>query len=327
MWIIPGLIPFGLTLLAGKAKLGKSFLCLNLSFTLSSKSEYKFLSKYNCQLTSNGLSPEEIKQADPPTVLYLALEDTSRRIQDRGYKLLLSRLKEAQVTSGDIGFDFWCYTKSPKIGDGAIACWENFIKNHPNTKLIIIDTFAQIRREKTNQRGNVYYDDYNSIKEIKDFADRHKIGIVVIHHTNKMSTDDIFDTISGSTGLSGASDTIAVMHNYGKKSDSILRIKGREVEDQEIALKWNKDTWLWESLGDAEQYRVSRLESDIIDCLENYQSGLSPKDISEMVNKSSGSIRVTLLRLIKMGKIKKTAYGKYILKPPSFEESIKELVW
>ena len=91
-------------------------------------------------------------------VLYLCLEDTFCRIQDRLFRL-------TDEASGRLHFA----VASCKLSDGLIVQLEDYLKDYPDSRLIVIDTLQKVR---TASKDNAYASDYGDISLIKDFADR-----------------------------------------------------------------------------------------------------------------------------------------------------------
>ena len=179
--IIDGLLYAGAYILAGAPKIGKSFLVAQLAYHVS---------------TGQRLWGYEVHQG---TVLYLALEDDFQRIQSRMFMMY------GVADTASLHFA----TAANKIGNGLDAQLENFIKEHPDTKLVIIDTMQKIR--KAGGEAYSYASDYEIIGKLKRFADRHSICIVTVHHTRKQPAGDSFETISGTTGLLGCADGALLM--------------------------------------------------------------------------------------------------------------------
>ena len=185
-FIVPELVPEGATLLVSRPKLGKSWLVLDIAIAVASG-----------RFTLDSMKPI---QGD---VLYLALEDGPRRLQRRLTKLLPTfgekwppRLKFA--------------TECPKADQGGLNDIEQWISTVEAPRLVIVDTLAQFRKAP-NGKAQVYTEDYGAIAELQKLASKHSLGIVIVHHDRKMEADDVFDTVSGSLGLTGAADTILIM--------------------------------------------------------------------------------------------------------------------
>ena len=176
-FIVKDLIPIGLTLLAGSAKVGKSWLALWLSIAVAKGEVVWGYESTRC------------------TTLYLCYEDNEIRIQNR----LLEITDEAP---SNVHF---C-TEVSKLGGELETRIRNFISEHQDTKLIIIDTLQTIRSPNTE---STYSNDYSDLTILKNLADDYKIAILLIHHFRKQKDGDVFNQITGSTGLQGAVDIAA----------------------------------------------------------------------------------------------------------------------
>ena len=86
---------------------------------------------------------------------------------------------------------------------------EQFLTDHPDTKLVVIDTLQRVRSAGSD--SNLYANDYQDIGLLKKLADKRHIAILLIHHLRKLHDDDPMNMISGSTGLSGAADSTFVL--------------------------------------------------------------------------------------------------------------------
>jgi AAA domain len=136
-YLLPGLIPDGLTLLVARPKLGKSWLALDIAIAAASG-----------RLVLGDLKPAQGE------VLYLALEDGPRRLQRRLTKLL-------PTFSGTWPAGLTFATKWSRSDQGGLADIENWIKSAKNPRLIVVDTMAQFRKPASGQ-GNTYQEDYNA---------------------------------------------------------------------------------------------------------------------------------------------------------------------
>lgn len=116
--LIQGFLVSGVTLLVGAPKVGKSFLVLQIAYHIS---------------TGKPLWDFPIQQAE---VLYLALEDTERRLQKRSFRMF-----------GEAGTDFLHFAVVAKtINCGLLDQLQYFLKRHPNTRLVIVDTMQFSRK-------------------------------------------------------------------------------------------------------------------------------------------------------------------------------------
>lgn len=207
----------GTYLFAGAPKLGKSFFMAQIGFHIS---------------TGTPIWNHAVHKG---TVLYLALEDNFARIQKR-----LSKMFDMADTD-----KFFFAVEAKSLKDGLDLQMENFIKEHPDTKLIIIDTLQKIREVGGDKYS--YASDYEIMTKLKTFGDRHNIGILVVHHTRKMESSDTFDMISGTQGLLGAADGAFVMQKEKRtENKAILEISGRDQQDQKLQLKFDVERCIWE---------------------------------------------------------------------------------
>ena len=211
-FVVDGLIPTGLTLFCGAQKIGKSWLMLKL-----------------CLCVSQG-----IPLWDMPTregdVLYLCLEDTFCRIQDRLFRL-------TDEASGRLHFA----VASDKLSDGLIVQLEDYLKEYPDSRLIVIDTLQKVR---TASKDNAYASDYGDISLIKDFADRHSLAVIVVHHIRKQNDSDVFNKVSGTTGLTGSADATFVLQQESRASNAAkLYVTGRDTPYQEFTLRFRDCSW------------------------------------------------------------------------------------
>lgn len=224
-WLVEGLIPEGMTLLAAPPKSGKSWWALDLSLSIT-----------------RGL-PFLGRPTTKAGVLYLALEDGKRRIQSRTQKLLRE--------NADAPNNFACVHKIEPIGYGFEERFAEYVKACDNLGLVIIDTLEKVRGDSDTR--NLYKQDYRDAGLIKELADKYKIAIIVIHHTKKgRDADDPFAQISGSFGLLGAVDS-AIVIDKPKRNDTRanLMITGRDVDRQELALEFDTEKSKWTYLDDA----------------------------------------------------------------------------
>ena len=211
-FVVDGLIPTGLSLFCGSQKIGKSWLMLKL-----------------CLCVSQGL-PLWDMQTKAGDVLYLCLEDTFFRIQDRLFRLTDEANRKLHFA-----------VASCKLSDGLMVQLEDYLKVYPDSRLIVIDTLQKIR---TASKDNAYANDYGDISLIKDFADRHSLAVVVVHHIRKQNDSDVFNKVSGTTGLTGSADATFVLEKETRASDTArLYCVGRDIEYQEFTLRFQSCSW------------------------------------------------------------------------------------
>lgn len=214
--IIDGLLYGGAYILAGAPKIGKSFLVAQIAYHIS---------------TGKRLWEYEVHQG---TVLYLALEDDYQRIQSRMFMMY------GVEDSNNLYFA----TAANKIGNGLDEQLEFFINEHPDTKLIIIDTMQKIR--EVGGEAYSYASDYEIIGRLKQFADKHCICVLIVHHTRKQPAGDTFEMISGTTGLLGCADGSLLMQKKKRTAlEATIDVVGRDQQDQILYLIKDPNTQIW----------------------------------------------------------------------------------
>jgi hypothetical protein len=297
-YLLPGLIPEGLCLLVSRPKLGKSWLVLDLAIATA---EGRFVLG-------------ELKPASGE-VLYLAMEDGKRRLQRRLDKLL-------PTFSGKWPPGLTFATEWPRSDQG-ITEVENWIqekigdRRHP--RLVIVDTLAQFRKMATGK--DVYLEDYAAISGLQKLASKHNLTIIVIHHDRKSGADDVFDTVSGSLGLTGAADTIAILKRQA--GTVTFHIRGRDVDESEKAVEFNKATCRWTILGEASVIRQSDERARVLSALQDAREPLSISEIislAHLVNRNAAD--ALLFRMVKDGDIERIKRGRYCL--PGAPEDVPE---
>jgi hypothetical protein len=265
-WGVRGVLPEGVTLLAGKPKLGKSWLALGLCVAVAAGGV--------------ALGTRQVEQGD---VLYLALEDNRRRLQKRLGKMLCGPAPKGLEIA----------TAWPKLDEGGVEALRAWLGEHPEARLVAVDTLAKIRPRTRGQ--NVYQEDYAALEELLPLAAAHEVAIVVVHHTRKMAAADPLDEISGSTGLTGGVDGVLVLKRDRGKADAVLHVDGRDIEEPaEYALKWDAETAGWTIVGDAEEYRMSEERKEILGVLVEAGEFLGPGEVADVLGKPRNTIKQRL---------------------------------
>ena len=215
--IVDGLLYAGTYLFVGAPKVGKSFFMAQLAYHVSMGIK---------------LWDYEVKKG---TVLYLALEDTEKRLQERLFRMFGTDSTENLHFT--IGVN--------QLGSGLDEQLRWFVKRHPDTKLVIIDTLQKIREAGGDKFS--YANDYEIVGQLKKFADENHICLLLVHHTRKQQAEDKFDMISGTNGLLGAADGAFLLQKERRTSDSAtLDVSGRDQQDQRLYLRRDADRLIWQ---------------------------------------------------------------------------------
>lgn len=220
-FVVDTLISQGLHILARPPKVGKSWLTLWLAVTVA-KGEPVW-----------GMG---VKQG---TTLYLCLEDSRLRIQNRLFDV-------TEEAPSNVHF---C-TESRVLGDELTEQLERFFREHPDMSIIIIDTLQMIRETTYD---NTYANDYRDMPALKRLTDAHGIAVLLIHRPRKEKADDVFNRISGTTAISGAVDSSFTLVEERRGSGRAkLNCIGRDIEYRELELRHNADN-VWEVTTDSYQ--------------------------------------------------------------------------
>jgi RecA-family ATPase len=233
--------------------------------------------------------------------LYLALEDGKRRLQRRITKLLPTFSTEWPSLL-EIATDW------PRADKGGLKDIEAWIKSNPNARLVVIDTLAQFR-PRTNGKAN-YADDYAVISDLQKLASKYNVGIIIVHHDRKGEADDVFDTVSGTLGLTGAADTILVMKRQA--GTVTMSVRGRDIEEIEKALQFDKQACRWSILGDAADVQRSDTRGKILTVLKTASEPMKPADIRLATGLTRENVDTLLFRMASDGEIIKISRGHYV---------------
>ncbi|MCX5890427.1 MAG: AAA family ATPase [Deltaproteobacteria bacterium] len=236
-------------------------------------------------------------------VLYLALEDTPADMKQRLQKVLGSA-----AAPDRLHIIFKWLTRAL----GGLKDLDEWLVKHPETKLVMIDILGKIC--DLNQ-GN-YHADYEIISKFKDIATSRKIAIVLVHHLRKTGAGDEFDRVSGSTGLTGAADTIALLNRKRLQTEATLLISGRNQKEAELALRFDETTGIWEIREQTEGNHLTPERQEIVDLLKKASEPLRQQDIAQALGKKSANVGNLLKKMIKQGIIERISYGHYQLKGP-----------
>ncbi len=283
-WIVHGYVVEGLTLLAGAPKARKSWMMLDVAHAVATG--------------GYALGTAHCEHGD---VLYLALEDNQRRLQDR--------LRKMGVTEPPERLRF-C-TEWP-TGDDAVAQIEAWAHSVEKPVLAVVDVLARVR--DFTGRDPSYEADYRALVALHDLATRLGLAIVVIHHTRKRGADDPFDEVSGTRGLTGAADTVLVIkrdNTGGPSFRATLYGRGRDIPEIETAIEFIDEDYRWKILGEAGQVADTVEQQQILDALHDAGEPMKLADIAEALGKSKSNVANMLRKMLDAGLILKPATGCY----------------
>ena len=284
--VVENLLYTGAYILAGAPKIGKSFLVAQIAHHVS---------------TGQDLWGYKVHQG---TVLYLALEDDESRLQRRMFRMF--------GVEGTSSLHF--ATNAKMIGGGLDEQLEKFVREHSETKLIIVDTLQKVR-EVVNDSYS-YSSDYEVIGKLKQFADRYGVCVLIVHHTRKQPAGDSFEMISGTTGLLGCADGALLMQKE-KRTDSkaTLEVVGRDQPDQRLYLSKDQESLVWD-LDHAENELWKQPPDPVLEAVakivssENREWEGSPTELAQAiqtdmaVNRLTKHLNVNASRLLEEHQVK-----------------------
>ncbi len=283
-WIVPDLLPEGLTLLAAKPKLGKSWLALGLALAVAAGTP--------------ALGEAPVEQGD---VLYLALEDNPKRLHERMLRLLGGPPAPPRLHLG---------AEWPRLDQNGLLGLEAWLQGYPDARLVILDTLAKIRGQ--GRGATLYGDDYASLEDVQKLAHAHGVAILVVHHTGKESREDPLDEVNATQGLNGVADNVLVLRRERGKPTATLIGDGRELIGSERALLFDLDNGGWRlTEAPADQPKTPE-RAEILDLLKASDEPLSPKQIAEALGKNVKTTSGLLAKMVRDGDIETARYGKYI---------------
>jgi hypothetical protein len=294
--ILPDLIPEGVTLLAGKPKVGKSWLAYDVC--LAAADETRFV-----------LGDKKPVHGD---VLYLPLEDNQRRLKKRLDKILQGASAPARLH---------LHTEWKRMDQGGLEDIEEWITSVDNPRLIWIDTLAKLRA-LPRPGEPPYAADYRAIESVQKLAGKYGVGVVFNTHLRKMaSEDDAFDEVSGTLGLTGAADTIIVMKRHSGMVK--IHVRGRDIEEAEFAAEFNRTTCRWRIVGGADEVFRSQERQAIITALRDAKDkdgNRAPLSVSEVMAATERTDRhpvdQMLSKMRKAGEVVIAGRGLYTIPSP-----------
>ncbi|KZE13437.1 hypothetical protein AVT10_15575 [Sphingomonas hankookensis] len=287
-WIVPNIAPEGLTILAGAPKVGKSWLALGIAVAVAEGTE-----------TLGGI------KCDRGRVLYLALEDNQRR--------LAGRMRMMGKALGPEKLDLM--TEWPMVGEGCVEEMEIWADSHPDARLIVVDVFAKVKSSKGGSKPQ-YELDYKDVSALQHFAIERGLGLILVHHTRKMESDDPFDSVSGTRGLTGSADsTIVLTKGFGNENSGLYG-RGRDIEEFEKTVLFDRTTCQWRIAGNIIAPAATPEQQAILDVLSDADEPMAAGDIARAVGKSSSNTSQLLTKLIEGGRVAKVAYGKFAVAAP-----------
>ena len=276
-WVVPDLIPSGLTVLAGDAKIGKSFFAWNIALSVA----------------LGGMALSEFSIETPRNVTYLALEDPQALLKDR-----IKMMTGDNRTPDNLHIINHLPFKFDAVG---LKILEQHVED-TQSDLVVVDTWKHVCPDATHQNGSSYDVDYQALIPVQNFTHTKNIAMILVTHTRKASdVDNVFNQIQGSMGIQAGCDTLMMLtRNSGAHS---LHITGRRIIQEEYAMTMTDGIWKME--GSADEYSRSAARLEILNHLYDAgEYGLQSGDLVEMVGKQRGAVQKMLRIMLGEGEVK-----------------------
>lgn len=246
-YAVQGMIPEGETVIAAPPKTGKSWLMLDMCLKVAEGKQFLGF---------------DTKQSD---TLYLALEDGDSFEQER-----LNIVTGGATAPKNFHFVF---SNVMPMNEGFLLQLEELLKAFPNIKVVVIDTlqFVKYRQGKSE---SAYECDYRTGRDLKEFAEKKHLAVVVVTHTTKMiHIEDEMSNVSGTNGVTGAADAVVVLSKE-KRTDKEARlfITGRKVRQSMHSIKFDDSKCQWDYIGEAEITDKDKREAEERDLLYSNSS-------------------------------------------------------
>jgi hypothetical protein len=287
-WVVPGYISEGFLVLAGRQKLGKTWLAIDMALAVATGTVA--IGSIRCE------------QGD---VLYIDMENGPRRIQSR-----IATLFPDERNRPDLSRLEWV-TEAPQLDAGFVEELERWRVSVPSPRFVVIDVLQRIKPPGSMAR-NAYENDYSTWAPLQHWATSNGVAVLGLHHTKKGGADDPLEALSGSNGLSACADTTLVLDS--DQNGKTLYVRGRDVEEKETALIFAGG--FWSILGEAADVRRSDERTQIIAALNDHGEPMTPADLSTATGKPGPNVRQLLFKMAKAGEVHKAGGGRYWINPP-----------
>jgi len=278
-WIVPELLPPGLTFISGKPKAGKSWMALQLALSVS---------------TGGKMFNHDVEKGK---VLYLALEDNERRLQDRmkkqdwpinhGVEFMLLDTFRDQITALNTG------------GGKRLLKYLDRRKY----RMVIVDTFSRsIQGDQLDVSEMT-----DAIGPIQQYVLSKNLALIFIDHMpkNTIGESDPIQHIFGSVGKAAVADTAWGLYKNNGKPGAELGISGRDVIETVLKLTFDKRTWYWHCEGDAGEIAMTETRQAILEALQELGEA-QVKDIADAIGQRANHVRERLNELANDGKVTRT---------------------
>ena len=211
----------------------------------------------------------------------------------------------------------------PRAHKGRLGLLGNWRDENPKCRLVIVDTLQRFREQST-RGAETYASDYEALIPLQTLARDRRIALVMVHHTRKMEAKDPFDKISGTTAIMGAADCVWLLSRGRGENEGKLSITGRDLDEHELLLKFDKSTCQWKVTGDASAMAASQEENDVLELMSDITEPITPKLLGIELGITPSAAKMRLQRLMNKRLVEKLARGQYALAPNKVTEGHTE---
>jgi hypothetical protein len=295
-WVVPDYLPEGLSVLAGRQKLGKTWLALDMAIAVA----------------TGGVAMGSIC-CEVGDVLYIDLENGHRRIQGR-----INMLFSGECNRPNLSRLGWV-NDAPDLNKGFVDALEDWRSSVAEPRLVVIDVLQRIK--PAGKMGQTSYEsDYDAMSALQRWAMERRVGVLCLHHTRKGGADDPLEALSGSNGLSACADTTLLLDRDG--NGTTLYVRGRDVEERESALTFASGFWVL--TGDAADVRRSKVRSVILEFFRNNPIACTPNELAAELGWKPNNTKQLLFQMARKGELVREK-GRYSLTPHNSDNPITEV--
>ena len=291
-WVVLGLLPEGLVILAGKPKIGKSWLALQAALAVAS-TDGRVLGK---------------KVVDSGPVLYVALEDYKGRLKKR-----VGRLQEQGGWPESLYFHNADEAARGPLGIQMIDAWCKWMTDdgHP-ARMVVIDTLERFRKAP-KENASVYHQDLEALMPLQALAQKWHIVLMVVDHRRKAEAEDIFDTVSGSAAKTGTADTAWIVERARVQRIGKLTVTGRDIEEVELPIEFDPSRAIWTVLDEATaQVFAPPLQRRILSALQPIGAPKSTAELLLLTGLTRDRLKYQLGQMERGGLISRWSHGKWV---------------
>lgn len=284
-WAVQDLIPEGTTIIAAPPKIGKSWLVYQAAVEIA---------------VGGVVLGHEVTQGD---VLYLALEDGERRGQSRLATTLLGR--ELPHGHLEVRWD------ARHIGKGLEEDIADWLDQHPQARMVAIDTLGRVRPPGSGRRS-AYEVDVEDLARVQDLFRNRSCALLIVHHSRKAASDDFLTEVNGTYGITGSADAVMLISRKRHEALGRIQVTGRDIADADIAVRFDGGLWQVgpENLSDA-SFKQAEIYQIIVEQGPIFAAGIERLIDGAM---SRQSIQNMLGRMVSNGHITKTLSGYTVVR-------------